>query len=40
MSEASVAVHADPELLAEAVAARLIVRLLDAQADRGRLRSC
>ncbi|MFX0592118.1 6-phosphogluconolactonase [Melissospora conviva] len=35
MSEASVAVHADPDLLAEAVAARLIVRLLDAQADRG-----
>jgi len=35
VSEASVAVHADPDLLAEAVAARLIVRLLDAQADRG-----
>ena len=30
-----VIVHADAELLAEAVAARLIVRLLDAQAARG-----
>ncbi|MER7165197.1 6-phosphogluconolactonase [Micromonospora sp. NPDC000207] len=36
MSEASVAVHADADLLAQAVAARLVVRLLDAQADRGR----
>ncbi|MFI6822484.1 6-phosphogluconolactonase [Micromonospora sp. NPDC050187] len=35
MSEASVAVHADADLLAQAVAARLVVRLLDAQADRG-----
>ncbi|XTZ15682.1 6-phosphogluconolactonase [Micromonospora echinospora] len=35
MSEASVAVHADADLLAQAVAARLLVRLLDAQADRG-----
>ncbi|MER7891132.1 6-phosphogluconolactonase [Micromonospora sp. NPDC094482] len=35
MSEASVAVHADPHLLAQAVAARLVVKLLDAQADRG-----
>ncbi|MFC3500297.1 6-phosphogluconolactonase [Micromonospora krabiensis] len=35
MSEASVAVHADPDLLAQAVAARLVVKLLDAQADRG-----
>ncbi|MEW2385025.1 6-phosphogluconolactonase [Micromonospora sp. NPDC047707] len=35
MSEASVAVHADAELLAQAVAARLVVRLLDAQAERG-----
>jgi 6-phosphogluconolactonase len=35
MSETSVVVHADPKLLAEAVAARLVVRLLDAQAERG-----
>ena len=35
MSETAVVVHADPKLLAEAVAARLIVRLLDAQAERG-----
>lgn len=35
MSDTSVAVHADGELLAQAVAARLLVRLLDAQADRG-----
>lgn len=35
MSEASVAVHADAELLAQTVAARLVVRLLDAQAARG-----
>ncbi|GIJ77478.1 6-phosphogluconolactonase [Micromonospora phaseoli] len=35
MSEASVAVHADADLLAQAVAARLVVRLLDAQAERG-----
>ncbi|MDM4719864.1 6-phosphogluconolactonase [Micromonospora sp. WMMA1363] len=35
MSEASVAVHADADLLAQAVAARLLVRLLDAQAERG-----
>ncbi|MGC4896044.1 6-phosphogluconolactonase [Micromonospora sp. DT31] len=35
MTEASVAVHADPDLLAQAVAARLVVRLLDAQAERG-----
>jgi len=35
MSEAGVVVHADPGLLAEAVAARLIVRLVDAQAGRG-----
>jgi 6-phosphogluconolactonase len=34
-TEASVVVHADPELLAEAVAARLLIRLLDAQAGRG-----
>lgn len=32
---ATVVVHATPELLAEAVAARLLVRLLDAQAQRG-----
>ena len=35
MSEASVVVHADPEVLAHAAAARLAVRLLDAQAERG-----
>ncbi|MEU8184566.1 6-phosphogluconolactonase [Micromonospora sp. NPDC049047] len=35
MTEASVAVHADADLLAQAVAARLLVKLLDAQADRG-----
>jgi 6-phosphogluconolactonase len=31
----SVIVHADPELLARAVAARLIVKVIDAQAERG-----
>jgi 6-phosphogluconolactonase len=35
VSEASVVVHADPQVLATAVAARLIIRLLDAQAERG-----
>jgi 6-phosphogluconolactonase len=35
MTEASVAVHADADLLAQAVAARLVVKLLDAQAERG-----
>lgn len=35
MSESSVVVHADPDLLSQAVAARLVVKLLDAQADRG-----
>ncbi len=35
MTQESVIVHADRALLAEAVAARLIVRLLDAQAARG-----
>ncbi|WP_212845103.1 6-phosphogluconolactonase [Catellatospora sp. IY07-71] len=35
MTEQSVMVHADARLLAEAVAARLIVRVLDAQAERG-----
>jgi 6-phosphogluconolactonase len=30
-----VVVHADPKVLAQAVAARLLVRLLDAQADHG-----
>ncbi len=34
-SEQGVVVHADPDLLAQAVAARLIVRLVDAQAARG-----
>lgn len=35
MTTGSVVVHADPELLAEAAAARLVVRILDAQAERG-----
>ncbi|MEV1287501.1 6-phosphogluconolactonase [Micromonospora sp. NPDC049679] len=35
MSETSVVVHADTDVLAQAVAARLIVKLIDAQADRG-----
>jgi 6-phosphogluconolactonase len=35
LSETSVIVHADAGLLAEAVAARLLVRLVDAQAERG-----
>ncbi|MFC7548587.1 6-phosphogluconolactonase [Plantactinospora sp. GCM10030261] len=35
MSEASVVVHADQEVLAQAVAARLVVALIDAQAARG-----
>jgi len=35
VSVESVVVHADPGLLAEAVAARLVVRILDAQAERG-----
>lgn len=33
--EGRVVVHADPKVLAEAVAARLAVRLVDAQAERG-----
>jgi len=35
MSESSVVVHADPQVLATAAAARLIIKLLDAQAGRG-----
>jgi len=35
VSESGVVVHADPDVLASAVAARLAVRLLDAQAERG-----
>ena len=35
MGEASVVVHADAEVLAHTAAARLAVRLLDAQAERG-----
>jgi 6-phosphogluconolactonase len=35
LSETSVIVHADANLLAQAVAARLLVRLVDAQAERG-----
>lgn len=35
MSETSVVVHSDPQVLATSVAARLAIRLLDAQAERG-----
>lgn len=35
MSEVGVVVHADAQLLAQAVAARLIVKVIDAQAERG-----
>lgn len=35
MSKTSVVVHADADVLAHAVAARLIVKIIDAQADRG-----
>lgn len=35
MTEGGVVVHADPALLAQAAAARLVVKLLDAQAVRG-----
>ncbi|HEX6970159.1 MAG TPA: 6-phosphogluconolactonase [Micromonosporaceae bacterium] len=35
MSEVSLVVHADAHLLAQAAAARLIVKLIDAQAERG-----
>src|SRR5690349_18693317 len=35
MSQASVIVHAEPKVLAQSVAARLIVKLTDAQASRG-----
>ncbi|MEH1129323.1 6-phosphogluconolactonase [Micromonospora sp. CPCC 206061] len=35
MAETGVVVHADPDVLAQAVAARLIVKLIDAQAERG-----
>ena len=35
MSQASVIVHAEPKVLAQSVAARLIVKLTDAQAERG-----
>jgi 6-phosphogluconolactonase len=35
MAETGVVVHADPGVLAQAVAARLIVKLIDAQAARG-----
>jgi 6-phosphogluconolactonase len=35
VTEVSVIVHADPDLLAPAVAARLVIRLIDAQATRG-----
>jgi len=35
MSETAVLVHPDPDVLAQAAAARLVVRLIDAQAARG-----
>jgi len=35
VTDASVIVHSEPEVLAEAAAARLLIRLLDAQAARG-----
>jgi len=35
MTETTLVVHADPELLAQAVAARLLVKMIDAQAERG-----
>jgi 6-phosphogluconolactonase len=35
VGETSVVVHSAPDVLAEAVAARLIIRLVDAQAERG-----
>ncbi|WP_433084898.1 6-phosphogluconolactonase [Dactylosporangium sp. CA-052675] len=35
MSQSKIIVHTEPRLLAEAAAARLIVRLTDAQAERG-----
>ena len=35
MTEVTVVVHSDPDVLAHAVAARLVVRLVDAQAARG-----
>ncbi|HEY7175806.1 MAG TPA: 6-phosphogluconolactonase, partial [Micromonosporaceae bacterium] len=35
MTEVSVVVHGNPDLLASAVAARLAVRIIDAQAERG-----
>ncbi len=35
MTDDSVIVHSEPEVLAEAVAARLLIRLVDAQAARG-----
>lgn len=35
MSETGVVVHSDPDVLAHAAAARLVVRLVDAQAARG-----
>ena len=35
MSETLVRVSADPDVLAQSAAARLVVRLVDAQAERG-----
>ena len=40
VSETSVVVHADAGVLAPAVAARLIVKIIDAQAERGWAGSC
>ncbi|MBE1492143.1 6-phosphogluconolactonase [Plantactinospora soyae] len=35
MTHTTLVVHADPDLLAQAVAARLVVKVIDAQAERG-----
>ena len=35
MTDKTLVVHADPDLLAQAVAARLVVKMIDAQAERG-----
>ncbi|MBF9130991.1 6-phosphogluconolactonase [Plantactinospora sp. S1510] len=35
MTDKTLVVHADPDLLAQAVAARLVVKVIDAQAERG-----
>jgi 6-phosphogluconolactonase len=35
VTDTTLVVHADPDLLAQAVAARLVVKMIDAQAERG-----